>query len=154
MNDPLSAQSTPPAVQAPSQPYHDILVGSHRRRLTDKQFRICQLWISSGGNISEVTRVVNKEFHRNHKRQHIKAWIDEDALLTKYLEDELGKKAEVEAFKDTDWRLLGIDVMKGRRTMDAIQVQVWKEWGKQVNGSEGGQGNTMNLQINFTEKNG
>lgn len=123
--------------------------------LSAKERLICEVFVRTNGNVSECARIANKEFRRNHSSSTIRKWIDRRRLITRYMEEMADKKAEIEGFTPDEWKLMGIQALKGKRSMNAIQRQIWADYGKLEVHREGADGNSRqqtNIQINFGEK--
>lgn len=144
------------------EPKHDpfervpvTLKSGQRFVLSKKQEYICQMFIETNGNISEVARRVNVAFKRKHCAASIKTWLKDYDLLAQYMQEQAEKRADLANYKPEDWQLDGIEVIKGKRKFDAVQAQVWQSYGKLVVNKDANPSiSGHNVQINFLQKNG
>ena len=124
--------------------------------LSKKEMCICEEFIATNGNLAEVARRVNVKFKRNHSASTISQWLSKRNLILRYLKLKRDNRAEVENFTEEDWKLIGIQAMRGRRKMDPVMQQLWRSWGQFVVNKEVVK-NTINVdkaQINFLQQDG
>lgn len=134
-----------------------LCIDGDKLYLSAKERLICETWVRTNGNIAECARAANKAFNRKHSAETIKRWVNEKQLITRYIEELADKKEELEGFDENEWKLMGIQALKGKRNMTPLQRQLWADWGRlevykgEASGGGGG-GRNVNLQINFGDK--
>lgn len=128
-----------------------LMVGDTKFHLSEKERVICETWLRTNGNLSECARIANARFHRTHSPATIRAWVNRRKLISRYLEEEMDKRAEVASYSEEDWKLLGIQVLKGKKRIDRVQAQVWRDLGNVILEKKDGPSLQTNIQINFRE---
>lgn len=147
------APSAPAAKQDPFRRYAIPIDGTHFY-LSDRERTVCETFIRTNGNVSECARQVNRRFKRNYGSNTIRRWLDRKRLVLRYLEEQGDKRAQIENFSPDEWRLLGIQVMQGKKAIGPIAAQIWKDWGRMEVHRDSGSGASVqnNIQIRFEEK--